>query len=225
MQKILSLFILIIGISFGALAQELSKEQVKAIELEQLKLKDGSITYDEFQKRVERIKKGENPDQPKQEEAKTPATPENKATPATTSPAPNTSPTVNETGNSTDKKTATDNKTVKIYTPGEETASKSNERATATKPVYNYNGLRPGDELMKFTKQFYLGMALTVISYGATIIGAIAMNIPNGGIGIGLFLMGGIGTLLGTTVTLSSFMHIKKAGQIMNQIDDQTKGR
>jgi multisubunit Na+/H+ antiporter MnhB subunit len=72
-----------------------------------------------------------------------------------------------------------------------------------------YHGPTPGDELVKFGNQFYTGLIIYGVSTFALVIGAALMS-P------GLAFVGFLGIIPGTTLLITSFSHIRKAGKIMN---------
>ena len=202
------LFVALILFSERIFSQTLSPEQDNAIKIEQAKLKEGKITYTEYQKRYDEIvaPKNQNIEPPsviepekKQEANSEPVTPAAKI--VQESPV-QSAPSQNNSVNSSNNQSQTNN----VYSSNS-TSSKN----------YNY---RPGDQLIRFANKRYIAMGLFAGGYIFTIAGAVSAAM--GGSGVGAILLGVAcsGTSLG--LIISSVANIKKAGEYLNMQQDGT---
>ena len=192
-------------LAIQVIAQELSGEQKAAIEQEQLMLKEGKINYDEFQQRVQKIKSKEKN--------------------SVSSDSLNNVVQSSDRNLNTETKVQSSSSEIKQMNslPNRSDGSTDNNdvnQLNNSKPIFRKNGLRPGDELIRFSRQFYTGLGAVVIGYGISFTGAI-LSVATGGVaGIGLVLVGSLAGSVGIGVVIASFTHIKKAGQIMNQLEE-----
>ena len=81
----------------------------------------------------------------------------------------------------------------------------------------NYQNKAAGEELMKASKHYYLGLGMLVGgAFVSAVGGSIGNSTNNGEGGIGFYLIGGAVTLVGEVLILESYSHIGKAGKILN---------
>ena len=194
-------------------AQDTTTEQQREIENEQTLLKEGKISYEEFQQRVEKIKTK------KQKETK-------KENPINLSKEAKSAVNIDSV-NSSDKNFKNQTNTLdeqnEVSEPNNAVVNtnENNQLTNDKKPVFRKKGLRPGDELIRFSKQFYTGLGVVLVGYGISFVGLVVGVATGGAAGLGLVFVGSLAGLVGTGVAIASFIHIRKAGQIMNQLDDQ----
>lgn len=83
---------------------------------------------------------------------------------------------------------------------------------------YPSPGMRPGDELVKFSRMYYIGVGLVGGGTLLMIGGALSYNYQTTAY---TSLLGGLMYVGGFVTMIASHSHIGKAGKIMNDLDDQ----
>lgn len=182
-------------------SQTLTTEQDNAIKLEQAKLKEGKITYNEYQKRYDEIVA------PKNQPVTTPVVEPEKKPEVKSEPIAPTPQNVQEApAQNAPVQNSTTNPAVNQQQTNTTFSSNSNVNRN-----YAY---RPGDQLIRFANKRYIAMGLFAGGYIFTIAGAVSAAM--GGSGVGAILIGVAcsGTSLG--LIISSVSNIKKAGEYLN---------
>ncbi|MBI5219812.1 MAG: hypothetical protein HY958_12870 [Bacteroidia bacterium] len=101
-------------------------------------------------------------------------------------------------------------------TTGADTTVKKNPAESRVKYVSG----RPGDQLIKASNHFYLGVGLMLGGTVASVIGAgVVQNNPKDGVGSSLIVCGAFAAIAGMVYSVEWVRYIKKAGILMNLQD------
>lgn len=203
------LLALVFTISINCLwAQVMNDEQQKAIQTEQQKLKEGKISYEEYQKRYDKIVNPPKMSESKKEDVM-------KGTVVAKSDSSSGKAVANDTAVVKKQEAAPEQNKKEVAGISDSTTNPSGIIINKTPENFSHQ-LKPGDELIKFTNNFYGGIIVAVLSTVPMILGSIVLVYSSGTAGLGMYLLGGTGLVAGSVYSLASFRHIKKAGQLLN---------